>query len=199
MLKKILIGLGGAIAVFVVVVATRPAQFSVERSLAMAAPPSAPYALVNDFKQWGQWSPWEKMDPTMKKEYSGSATGVGAEYHWVGNDQVGEGKMSLTETKPNESVTIRLAFIKPFAAENTTTFTFAPDGAGTKVTWRMAGENDFVGKAFCMFMDMDAMVGKDFESGLAAMKAAAEGTKAAAEGAKPAAAPVAATASDAGH
>jgi hypothetical protein len=152
----------------------------------MAAPPAAPYALVTDFRQWGRWSPWEKMDPTMKKAYSGAATGVGAEYHWVGNDQVGEGRMTLTEARPNERVAIRLAFIKPFAAVNTTTFTFAPEGAATRVSWRMAGENDFVSKAFGLFVDMDAMIGKDFDSGLAAMKAAAEGKTSGAEGAMPA-------------
>jgi hypothetical protein len=140
----------------------------------MAAPPQNAFALVNDFHAWAAWSPWEKMDPDMKKTFGGAPSGAGATYAWTGNKQVGEGKMTIEKTSPPSLVGIKLEFFKPFAATNQATFTFTPSGEGTKVTWAMDGENNFVGKAFSMFMDMDKMVGADFEKGLAAMKTLAE-------------------------
>lgn len=174
MLKKIGIAVGALIVIFLVVVATRPATFKIERSLAVAAPPGTVFALVNDFHKWNDWSPWEKLDPAMKKTFSGAESGVGAVYAWVGNDDVGEGRMTLVESKPAESLLIKLEFIKPFAATNDTIFTFKPEGAGTTVTWTMAGNNDFMGKAFSMFMDMDSMIGADFVKGLNGIKGLAE-------------------------
>lgn len=173
MVKKILLGLVGLGVVFAVVVASRPGAFRVERSLTMAAPPAVPYAMVQDFRQWGRWSPYDKLDADMARTYSGAAAGLGAEYHWVG-DNAGEGRMRITDARPNEAIVIQLDFIKPMTASNTATFEFVPDGAGTKVTWRMEGENGFLGKAFCMFIDMDRMVGDDFHKGLTTMKAEAE-------------------------
>lgn len=177
MLKKLGIAaavVAGLIVIFLVAVAMQPAEFRIERSETIAAPPAAAYGLVNDFHEWEKWSPWAKLDPEMETTYSGPDSGEGATYAWVGNDEVGEGRMEILESRANELVRIELEFIKPFAATNTAEFTFAGEGGQTTVTWAMYGENNFIGKAFGLLMDMDSMVGKDFESGLAAMKAAAE-------------------------
>jgi hypothetical protein len=173
-LKKILAGLGLAIVLLVIVIATRPSKFHIERSLTMAAPPEAAFAQVNDFHKWSAWSPWDKLDPGMKRTYSGPPSGAGSIYEWDGNDKVGSGKMTIEKSDKPSSIGIKLEFLKPFAATNATTFTFAPEGAATKVTWAMDGENNFGAKAFSLFMDMDKMVGADFERGLAALKTAAE-------------------------
>lgn len=173
MLRKILIGVAAVVVLFVLVVATRPAAFHIERSIAIAAPPEHAFALVNDFHAFGSWSPWEKLDPNLKRSFEGPASGVGAKYAWTGNDDVGEGRMTIEKSEPSR-IQIKLEFIKPFAATNTATYTFVPSGEGTNVTWAMDGENGFMGKAFSMFMDMDKMVGADFERGLASMKAVAE-------------------------
>jgi len=174
MLKKILLGVAAVIVLFTIVVMTRPATFHIERSIGVAAPPAAVFAQVNDFHTWAAWSPWEKLDPQMKKTFEGPATGVGSMYAWTGNDKVGEGKMTIQKSDPPSQVLIKLEFLKPFAATNTATFTFAPAPEGSKVTWAMDGENNFVAKAFSMFMDMDKMVGGDFEKGLAELKTIAE-------------------------
>ncbi len=172
--KKIAIGLLAVIVVLVAVIATRPADFKIERSAAMAAPPEIVFAHVNDFHEWAGWSPWDKMDPSMKRTYSGPASGVGASYHWVGNDKVGEGQMTIVESVPSEKVSIKLEFLKPFAATNPTTFTFALKDGATQVTWAMTGTNNFMMKGMGLFMNMDKMVGDDFERGLAQMKVHAE-------------------------
>lgn len=174
MLRKVLLGLGVAVLLFVVVVATRPGAFRIERSTSISAPPAVVYNLVEDFHAWGAWSPWEKLDPSMKRSFEGSPRGVGAIYGWAGNDKAGEGKMTIERAEAPNLVGIKLQFLKPFEATNAVTFTFTPAGADTKVVWVMEGTNNFVGKAFSMFMDMDTMVGDDFAKGLAAMKAAAE-------------------------
>ena len=174
MLKKILVGIVAVIAVFLVVVALQPADFRIARTATIAAPPSTVFAQVNDFHQWEAWSPWEKLDPSMKKTFEGPSSGVGSIYSWVGNDQVGEGRMTLMESKPAELIRIKLEFLKPFAATNTAEFAFKPEGTGTSVTWSMEGKKNFVSKAFCLFMNMDKMVGGDFEKGLAQMKAVVE-------------------------
>jgi len=174
MLKKILIGIGAVIVLLVIVIATRPATFHIERSQTMAVPPESAFAQVNDFHAWSAWSPWEKLDPNMKRSHAGAPSGVGATYAWVGNNEVGEGRMTTEKSEPGKLVQIKLEFIKPFQATNTATFSFSPSGDGTKVTWGMDGNNSFVSKAFHMVMDMDKLVGGDFEKGLAAMKTAAE-------------------------
>ncbi len=173
MLKKILIGLGAAFAGLLVVIAFQPATFHIERSIAVAAPPTAAFAQVNDFHAWGKWSPWEKLDPGMKRTYEGPSSGVGAKYAWVGSKEVGEGRMTIEQSDPSR-IAIKLEFLKPFAATNIATFSFAPANQGTKVTWAMDGKNDFMGKAFHLFMDMETMIGPDFEKGLADLKTAAE-------------------------
>jgi hypothetical protein len=180
MVKKIAIGLVVVLALLAAFIASRPAAFHVERSRELPVPPAAAFAQVNDFHAWAAWSPWEKLDPAMQKTFAGPASGVGAEYGWKGNDKVGEGKMTLTASEPAQKVGIRLEFIKPFAAVNQTGFTFAPTAQGTKVTWAMDGENNFIGKAFCLVMDMDKTIGGDFERGLAGLEAAAKASVAAA-------------------
>lgn len=174
MLKKILIALGAVILGLVVIVALQPAEFRVSRSTTIAAPAAAVFEQVNDFHKWDAWSPWAKIDPNMKKSHEGAPAGVGASYAWSGNDQVGEGRMTLTDSKPNELIRIKLEFLKPFAATNTTEFSFKPDGNQTAVTWSMSGTNNFIAKAFGLFMNMDKMIGGDFEKGLGQLKSAAE-------------------------
>jgi hypothetical protein len=172
MLKKIALVLVLILVVLAGYVATRPADFRIVRSRTVVAPPEVVHAYVNDFHKWSEWSPWEKLDPAMKREYSGAPAGTGAAYHWSGNNDVGEGHMTITDSRPAQSVTIRLEFLKPFAATNTTQFDFAPTGSGTNVTWAMNGHNNFMAKAFSAFMDMDKMVGTDFEKGLAGLDTA---------------------------
>lgn len=174
MLKKILIGLGVVIVGFVGFVSTRPDTFTVQRTAKLQASPEFPFALVNDFHRWNEWSPWDNKDANMKRTFEGASSGTGAMYGWVGNDQVGEGRMTIEESKPNELVRIKLEFLKPMETSSTTTFEFKPEGAGSLVTWRMEGNHNFISKAMCVFMDMDTMVGGDFEKGLASMKKVTE-------------------------
>jgi polyketide cyclase/dehydrase/lipid transport protein len=175
MLIKILILAAVIVAAFVIIVATRPAGFRIVRSMTMAAPASTAFAQVNDFHNWQAWSPWAKLDPSMQQSYDGAPAGNGATYSWIGNKKVGEGRMTLTESRPNEFVRITLQFIRPFAATNITEFTFRPEGGSTHVTWSMSGNSNFVHKAFGLFVNMDQLVGRDFEKGLAQMKIITEG------------------------
>lgn len=174
MFKKILIGLAVVILILVVVTALQPADFKVERSTTVNAPPATVFGNVNNFHKWEAWSPWAKMDPAMKTTYEGPEAGTGAKYTWVGDSKVGEGKMEITDSKPAELVKIKLDFIKPVAATNDTVFDFKPEGSGTKVTWTMTGKKNFMMKGFGLVMSMDKMVGGDFEKGLAQMKAVSE-------------------------
>jgi len=193
MLKRIAVIAAVLIAVLALVIATRPAHLHVERSLSIAVPPAVVFPLINDFRDWSSWSPWEKLDPNMKREISGAPQGKGSLYSWSGNDQVGVGSMEITDSAAPEQVKIRLEFKQPWQATNETTFTLVPTKQGTRVTWAMDGENNFGAKAMSMFMDMDQMVGKDFEAGLANLgaiaEAAAEQQRAAAAAARPAEAP----------
>lgn len=172
MFKKIVVALVVIVAAFAAFVATRPADYRVVRSRTVAAPPDVVHSYVSDFHKWPEWSPWEKLDPAMKRDFAGAPSGTGAQYHWSGNSDVGEGQMTITDSRSPQSVTIRLEFLKPFAATSTTQFDFAPSGAGTNVTWAMNGHNNFMAKAFSAFMDMDKMIGADFEKGLAGLDAA---------------------------
>ena len=174
MMKKVLLAVLLIVVVFVIVVATRRADFQITRTATIAAPAAVVFAQVNDFHLWDAWSPWAKLDPAMKQTHAGASAGPGAIYTWSGNKDVGEGRMTLTESRSNELIRIKLEFLKPFPAVNTTEFSFKPEGTQTAVTWSMSGTNGFMAKAFCMFMNMDKMVGGDFEKGLAQLKTVAE-------------------------
>jgi uncharacterized protein YndB with AHSA1/START domain len=175
--KKIVIGVAAVLLVLAVVVALQPDDFRVVRSISIAAPPETVFARVNDLHSWEGWSPWAKLDPAMKQRYEGPPAGTGAVYSWAGNTKVGEGRMTITESRANEFIRITLEFFKPFSATNTTEFMFNPESSQTVVTWSMAGENNFVSKLMCLFMDMDEMIGDDFEQGLADLKSTVEAAK----------------------
>jgi uncharacterized protein YndB with AHSA1/START domain len=174
MLTKILIALAAIVVVLVVVVATRPSEYRVARTTTVAAPPAVVFAHVNDFHKWEAWNPWGKIDPAMKHAYEGAPAGVGAMYTWAGNNEVGEGRMTVTESRPSELIRVRLEFLKPFKATSTAEFTFKPEGDRTAVTWSMTGDVNFVAKAIHLFVSMEKMIGGQFEKGLAQMKAVAE-------------------------
>jgi uncharacterized protein YndB with AHSA1/START domain len=174
MLLYIAIAVIAVVAALAGIVAMQPSAFRIERSTVVNAPQAAVFALVNDFHNWAAWSPWAKMDPAMKLSFEGPPAGKGAVYSWSGNNQVGQGRMTIMESRTDEFVSIKLEFQKPFAATNTAEFTFKPDGDKTDVIWSMTGHNTFMFKAFRLVMNMDKMVGGQFEQGLAQMKAAAE-------------------------
>lgn len=177
-MKKLLLSLVVLLLAFAGFVATRPAAFHVERSVTVQAPVATIEAQIVDFRAWNAWSPWVKLDPAMKKTFDGPATGVGAVYGWVGNDKVGEGRMTITEHEPGARVGMRLEFLKPWEATSATAFAFAPEGAATRVTWTMDGTNDFLGKLMCLFVDMDKQIGGDFERGLASLRSVSEASAA---------------------
>jgi uncharacterized protein YndB with AHSA1/START domain len=174
MLRKILIGVAALVAVLAVVVALQSATFRIERKATIAAPDSVVFALVNDFHKWNAWSPWANLDPAMKESHEGPPAGAGASYSWVGDRKVGEGRMTITESTPSSLIRIKLEFLKPFPATNVAEFTFTPAGDQTTVTWAMTGHKNFMVKALHLVMNMDKMVGPDFEKGLAQLKTAAE-------------------------
>jgi len=170
----ILLALAFIAILFIVVIAGQPDEFKVVRSAKMSAPPDAVFAHVNDFHKWEAWSPWAKMDPACKNSFAGAPAGTGSIFSWAGNKKVGEGRMTILESRPNGLLRINLEFFKPFKATNTAEFIFQPDGDQTIVTWSMFGKNNFMGKIFGLFMNCDNMVGRDFEKGMAAMKSVAE-------------------------
>jgi hypothetical protein len=175
MLKKILLVVIALVAALVVVVAMQPATFTVTRTTSIAAAPPDVFSVVNDFHKWDAWSPWSRLDPEMKTTYEGPPSGTGAVYSWVGNSKVGEGRMTLLESRPAELVRIKLEFLKPFASTSTTEFALSGRGDATTVTWNMTGDNNFVAKAMCLFMGgMDKMIGPDFEKGLSQLKTLVE-------------------------
>jgi uncharacterized protein YndB with AHSA1/START domain len=174
MLKIILILIVLLIAVVLILAALKPDTFRVARTTRIRAPAEKVFALINDFNRWVAWSPWEKMDPALQRIYSGPVSGKGSVYEWKGNKKVGEGRMEILESSPASRIAIKLDFIKPFEAHNTAEFTFMPQGDETGVTWTMQGSTPFIGKIMHVFVDMDRLIGKDFEAGLANMKAAAE-------------------------
>ncbi|MFC8411745.1 SRPBCC family protein [Arthrobacter sp. NPDC057259] len=148
--------------------------YEVTRTSIMPAPAEEIFPLVNNFHEWTKWSPWESVDPAMQRSYTGPDSGVGAGYAWSGNRKAGSGTMEIVESSQPNTIRIRLEFTKPFKTVNPTTFTFAPTANGTQVTWSMTGENKGIGKVFALFMNMDKMVGGDFEKGLASLAAAAQ-------------------------
>jgi hypothetical protein len=172
--KLFLLALVVIIASLAAVVAMQPNEFRVSRSATMSAAPAAVFAQVNDFHRWENWSPWVKMDPEAKLSYEGPTSGEGAKFSWDGNSDVGAGSMTIVESQPSERIGIKLDFVRPFAGTSATLFTFEPQGDETKVTWNMAGENNFIAKAIGLVIDCDKMVGEQFEIGLAKMKTIAE-------------------------
>ncbi|MGE0439984.1 MAG: SRPBCC family protein [Gemmatimonadales bacterium] len=174
MLTALLIA-AGVVAALLLFAATRPNTIEVRRSALIGAPAERIYALLDDFHRWPVWSPWEKLDPGMNRTHSGAASGKGAVYEWSGNKKVGRGRMEILETAPAGRLVIKLDFFEPFESHNTTVFSLEAAGGGTRVDWTMTGPNSFMGKLMGIFVNMDKMIGKDFDSGLANLKGAAEG------------------------
>ena len=170
MLKKILLVLAVLIAILVVVILTRPDKYHVERSATINAPAAAVFAQVSDLKNWAAWSPWEARDPNMKKSFEGTPGSVGHTQQWSGNSEVGKGTLAITAVKANTHVAFELEFVEPFASVADTAFEIQEKGGSCSVTWSMDGDNDFMGKAMSLFMDMDGMIGGDYEQGLANLK-----------------------------
>jgi hypothetical protein len=163
-----------AIAAVLILAATKPDTFSVQREIDVKASPDRIFPLINDFQQWGSWSPWENKDPSMQRSFSGAASGKGAVYGWEGNKNVGTGRMEIIDNAAPNRVVIKLDFLKPFEAHNTAEFTMMPQGDRTRVTWRMYGPSPFMAKLMHVFMNMDNMVGKDFAAGLNTLKSLTE-------------------------
>jgi hypothetical protein len=174
MIKKIALGLLAIIVVILGLAAMKPDSFAVKRSIAIKAPPEKIAPLLTDFHQWAVWSPWEKLDPNMKRTFSGAQAGKGAIYEWEGNSDVGKGRMEILDAATPAKTVVKLAFLQPVESHSTTEFTLAPQGDMTTVTWNMYGPMPFMSKLMTVFMSMDAMIGKDFDKGLAQLKAAAE-------------------------
>lgn len=174
MIKKILLGLVAVIALILVVAAFQPGEFQVQRSLVIAAPAQALFEQVNDHRKFVLWNPWGKLDPHVKNTFTGPATGVGSVCSWQGNHEVGAGSATIIESKPGELVRERMDWKEPMAGTSIVEFTFKPEGNTTVVTWQMRGANNYIGKVMCLFMNMDKMVGSQFEQGLANLKAQVE-------------------------
>jgi hypothetical protein len=182
----VLIAVAAILAVLVAVIASRPAEFRVVRSAQMGAPPAKVFDQVNNLRRWEAWSPWAKLDPSMSIFYEGPAEGRGAIHKWSGNKKVGEGTITITESQPTQCIRMKLEFIRPFACQNDVEFTFKPANDQTLVTWSMTGHNGFMAKAMGLVMNMDKMVGGDFEKGLSAMKSLVETASTVARAGQPA-------------
>jgi carbon monoxide dehydrogenase subunit G len=176
MLKKILIGIAAITIALLLVVALRPAEVRVERTAAIAAPAQDVFARVNDFHQWQAWSPWAKLDPGAKETFEGARAGTGAVFAWSGSE-VGEGRMTLTESRPSELIRIRTDYVRPAAGASTTEFTFRPQGSQTVVTWVMHGHHDFTARALGLFVNFDKSLGSELEAGLANLKSVTEAAR----------------------
>jgi len=163
-----------AIAIILILAAAKPDRFRVQRATTVKAPPERIFPLINDFHQWATWSPYENKDPAMKRSYSGEASGKGAVYAWEGNKNVGSGRMEILDASAPSKIVIKLDFFTPFEGHNTAEFTMLPQGDATNVTWLMYGPLPFMGKIMHVFVNMDRMVGKDFEIGLANLKRVTE-------------------------
>ncbi|TPK93274.1 MULTISPECIES: SRPBCC family protein [unclassified Mesorhizobium] len=174
MLTTILIILVVVIAAVLVYAATRPNDFVVTRSASIKAPAEAIFPLIDDFRRWPEWSPFEKLDPNMKRTLSGAESGKGAAYAWEGNSKAGKGRMEIVNSVPSSQVALKLDFEKPFRANNTVDFSLSPAGEGTTVTWAMRGARPFIAKLMGLFMNFDTLIGKDFEAGLGNLKRLAE-------------------------
>lgn len=174
MMKIILTLLLAALAVGLIAVAMQPDTFRVTRSATFSVPAEIVFEQVNDLHKWENWSPWRELDPNAKSTYEGPIAGEGATMHWDGNQEVGKGSMTITQSRPNELIQFKLAFLKPMESTSTAEFTFKPEGENTVVTWSMYGENNFIGKALHLVFDCEKMVGDQFEKGLANLRSIVE-------------------------
>lgn len=174
MLKTIAIVLLVLIAALLVYAATRPDSFRVQRHIVIQASPEKIFAFIDDFHRWGEWSPYEKLDPAMQRSFGGAPKGVGATYQWTSEGKAGAGRMEIKEATLSSKLRVQLDFTKPFNASNTAEFTLQSQGAATQLTWAMYGPSPFITKLVGVFMNMDTLIGKDFEAGLANLKTAAE-------------------------
>ena len=175
MLKIIAVVVVVAVVAVLAFAATRPNTFHVARSTVIKAPPETVFALIDDFHHWRAWSPYENLDPAMTRTYGGPASGLGATYGWDGKGKAGAGQMEIVKAVAPSELDITLTFTKPFEAHNRAIFTLAPEGDGTRVTWAMEGPAPLMFKVMSLVVNMDKLVGRDFETGLASLKAAAEG------------------------
>jgi len=164
-----------AVATVLVLAALRPNQFRVERGITIDAPAERVFPLIDDFHRWADWSPWEHLDPAMQRTWGDIPHGPGASYAWEGNKKVGAGRMEILRSEAAKRIQIKLDFLRPFEAHNITDFTLAPEGSGTRVIWAMHGPSPFISKLMGLFFNLDRLIGKDFEAGLAKLKAVAEG------------------------
>lgn len=175
MLRTIAIIVAIIVASVLGLAAIQPDHFLVQREIVVKASPDKVYPLIEDFRRWSAWSPWEKLDPAMRRDFGGPPAGKGTTYAWSGNDAVGQGRMEITEALPPSRLVIKLDFVEPIAASNVAEFELTPEGESTRVRWAMRGPSPFVARVVQLFVSMDSMVGKDFEAGLANLKAQAEG------------------------
>lgn len=174
MIKTIAIAVVVSLAVVLIYAATKPDSFRIQRSISIKAPPEKIFPLINDFHRWEAWSPWEKIDPALKRTYGGNPSGKGAVYEWNGNKDIGRGRMEITESSPPSKVTLKLDFIKPFESHNMVDFTLAPHDDSTTVTQAMYGPSPYISKLMDLLFSMDKMVGQKYEEGLANLKTLAE-------------------------
>jgi hypothetical protein len=177
MLNIIFILVAIAVIIFFIAAAMQPSDFRITRTDKITAPASAVFAQVNDLQKWDAWSPWAKLDPNANNSFEGPASGVGAIMRWAGNNKVGQGSMTIIESRPDDFIRFKLEFLKPFAATNTSEFTFNSEDNQTTVTWSMYGKNNFMSKAMGLIMSCDKMVGGQFEKGLAALKSVVEAAR----------------------
>lgn len=177
MLKKILLVLVAVVAVYCGYIATLPSSFSVTRSTTISAAPDAVFANVNNFRKWDDWSPWAKRDPNAKTNYDGPEEGKGAKFSWAGNSEIGKGKMEIEQSTPSELIKIRLDFEEPFPGTSYASFQFKPEGSNTEVTWTLSGDQSFSERFFTTLLgvDLEVMIGKEYEIGLANLKRVVEG------------------------
>lgn len=176
MILNILIGLAAVVVVFLVVAALQPSEFKISRSINIAAPPEVVFGEVNDFHKMNTWSPWLELDPAAKLTYDGPSSGTGASFSWEGNAKVGAGRLTIAESHPNELVRLNMEFLKPLKNTSTADFTLQGDKDHTQVTWSMYGQRPFLGKAINLVVNMDKMIGGNFEKGLTKLKSISEAT-----------------------
>ena len=174
MFKKLVVLLALVLGGLAAFIATRPSEFLIVRTRTFAAPPEVVFDYVSDFHRWTEWSPWEKLDPDLVRTHSGAPSGKGAIYEWSGNKKVGKGRMEIIGEQPPNRLDIKLDFLAPFEAHNQSVMTLEPGGAGTRMVWTMNGHANFMTKLMSVFMNMDKLIGADFERGLANLKAVVE-------------------------